>query len=235
MARAVAASGLPVIGTVLAGDRLVGVPSNDRGPGAEQKADGKNSQAAFRHAGIIMRAMATKDPRIDAYIAKSADFARPILKKLRALVHAGCPDVVETIKWGSPHFEHHGMLCGMAAFKEHCGLGFWNRARPISKKDSAAGQFGTIRSLSDLPPDKVLIGYVRQAARLAETGQKVGPVRKPKKPLPVPDRRGAQEEAQRQAHFDAFSPSQRIPEWILRPDDLTRDRRLATAVNDRLW
>lgn len=193
-----------------------------------------------------MRAMASKDPRIDAYIAKSADFAKPILKKLRALVHAGCPDVVETIKWGSPHFEHHGMLCGMAAFKEHCGLGFWNRALPISKKDSAAGQFGTIRSLSDLPPDTVLIGYVRQAARMNETGQKVGPIRRAKKPLPVPRElaKALAKKPRARSHFEAFSPSQKrdYSEWILEAKtDQTRDKRLATALEwiaegkPRMW
>jgi uncharacterized protein YdeI (YjbR/CyaY-like superfamily) len=193
-----------------------------------------------------MRAMPTKDPRIDAYIAKSADFARPILKKIRALVHAGCPEVVETIKWGSPHFEHHGMLCGMAAFQSHCGLGFWNRALPIAKKDSAAGQFGTLRSLSDLPSDKVLVGYVREAARLNEAGQKVGPVRKAKKPLPVPRELAAalQKRPKARSHFAAFSPSQKreYSEWILEAKtDATRRKRLETAVawigegKTRMW
>lgn len=41
--------------------------------------------------------MTTKDPRIDVYIAKSAAFAQPILLHLRALIHAQCPDAVETI------------------------------------------------------------------------------------------------------------------------------------------
>jgi hypothetical protein len=89
--------------------------------------------------------MAAKDPRIDAYIAKSAKFARPILKHLRALVHAGCPDVVETIKWSMPHFDYKGVLCGMAAFKEHCAFGFWNRALKIPSKEGAMGQFGCIK------------------------------------------------------------------------------------------
>jgi hypothetical protein len=36
---------------------------------------------------------------MDAYIAKSADFAKPILRHLRKVVHAGCPGVEETLKW----------------------------------------------------------------------------------------------------------------------------------------
>ncbi len=72
--------------------------------------------------------MPKKDPRLDAYIAQSAPFAQPILKQLRKVVHAGCPDVEETLKWSMPHFDYKGMLCGMAAFKEHCSFGFWKAA-----------------------------------------------------------------------------------------------------------
>src|ERR1700741_5134526 len=72
--------------------------------------------------------MATKDPRVDAYIAKSADFAKPILKHLRKIVHAGCPEAVEIIKWSMPHFDYKGVMCGMGAFKEHCSFGFWKEA-----------------------------------------------------------------------------------------------------------
>ncbi len=197
-----------------------------------------------------MRAMMNKgvqrDPRIDAYIAKSADFARPILEKLRAVVHRGCPDVVETIKWGSPHFEHHGMLCGMAAFKAHCAFGFWNRALKIPGKGGAMGQFGSIRSLADLPADRVLVGYVREAARLNETGQKLAPIRRPKKPLPVPKALTAAlaKKPKAQKHFAAFSPSQKreYSEWILEArTDATRENRLKTSVawigegKTRMW
>src|SRR5262249_33516674 len=100
--------------------------------------------------------MGKKDPRIDAYIAKSADFAKPILTRLRKLVHEGCPDVVETIKWGSPSFEYHGILCGMAAFKQHCAFGFWNRALKIPNADpgAAMGQFGRLESMADMLSDK---------------------------------------------------------------------------------
>ena len=180
--------------------------------------------------------MPTKDPRIDAYIAKSAPFARPILKHLRAKVHEGCPDVVETIKWGSPHFEHRGMLAGMAAFKEHCAFGFWNRALEIPAQDGAMGQFGCIKTVADLPKDSLLVGYVREAARLNEIGKKVGPVRKARKPLPVPKELVAalKKKAGATAKFKALSPSQQrdYSEWIAEAKrDETRQKRLQTAVD----
>jgi hypothetical protein len=69
--------------------------------------------------------MPTTDPRIDAYIEKSADFAKPILRQIRKLVHKACPGVDEVIKWSMPYFDYKGAsLCSMAAFKEHCALVF---------------------------------------------------------------------------------------------------------------
>lgn len=126
-----------------------------------------------------------RDPRVDAYINKASPFARPILKHLRKLVHAGCPDGAETIKWNMPHFEYHGLLCGMAAFKSHCAFWFWKRPLvlgPNSKRGMA--QFGRLRSKADLPADRKLIGYVRKATEVNEAGAKSKTRSKPKKKSP---------------------------------------------------
>src|SRR6266487_3174078 len=131
--------------------------------------------------------MGTRDPQIDAYIANSADFAKPVLKHIRKLVHAACPDVEETMKWSMPHFMHKGILCSMAAFKNHCSFGFWKGALIFgkgkgagNKQDEAMGQFGRISAISDLPNDKVLIGYIKKAVRLNATGAKLPTRAKPK-------------------------------------------------------
>ena len=117
-----------------------------------------------------------KDPRVDAYIARSADFARPILTHLRELVHAACPAVAETIKWNMPYFEHRGLLCSMAAFRAHCAFGFWHPAMRAeignARSSEAMDQFGRIVRLSDLPRDAVLKALVRKAAQLNESGIK---------------------------------------------------------------
>ena len=136
--------------------------------------------------------MPTKDPRVDAHIAKAADFAKPILTHIRKLVHAACPDVVETMKWSFPHFEHKGVICGMAGFKRHCSLGFWKSELILGStgaENEAMGHFGRITSLADLPKDKVLLGYIKKAAELNEAGiKKPAPVRsKVKKELVVPE------------------------------------------------
>lgn len=142
--------------------------------------------------------MSTFDPRIDAYIAKAADFARPLLEHVRELVHEVCPEVQETIKWGMPHFEYLGAMCGMASFKNHCSFGFWKAtllADPngVLKLNEAVGMgsFGKMTSLQDLPKDKDLKALLREAMRLNEDGIKAEhSTRKkaiPKREIPEPD------------------------------------------------
>src|SRR5215218_2360106 len=100
--------------------------------------------------------MGSRDPRVDAYIVKAAPFARPILMRIRK----GCPSVEETMKWSFPHFDYKGMLCGMAAFKQHCTFGFWKASLLEgsigSRAKDAMGQFGRITSVDDLPAEKEL-------------------------------------------------------------------------------
>ena len=123
--------------------------------------------------------MARKDPRVDAYIARSAEFARPILSHLRKVVHAGCPEAEETLKWSSPAFMYKGILCGMAAFKKHCVFGFWKEALLRDRLEGAAGsrgkamgQFGRLTAVSDLPDDRTLLSLIREAVGLNDQGIK---------------------------------------------------------------
>jgi uncharacterized protein YdeI (YjbR/CyaY-like superfamily) len=180
--------------------------------------------------------MAKTDPRVDAYIARSADFAKPILKHLRKLVHQGCPEVEESIKWGTPHFLFKGMLCGMAAFKGHCAFGFWNRALKVPRSREAMGQFGRITALSDLPAERVIVGYVKEAARLNEAGVKRPPrPKRARKELPVPaDLESALgKNSNARAAFENFSPSHKreYVEWITEAKGKeTRAKRLETAI-----
>ena len=185
--------------------------------------------------------MGSKDPRLDAYISKSADFAKPILKHLRKIVHAGCPAVEETMKWSMPHFDYKGVMCGMAAFKEHCAFGFWKEAlifgREKTTEKTAMGSFGCIRSLADLPNEKTLIGYVKKAAALNEAGIKAPGRTQPKKrePLEVPADFSAalKTNATARKTFEAFPPSKRREylEWVTEAKrDETRKERLATSI-----
>jgi uncharacterized protein YdeI (YjbR/CyaY-like superfamily) len=185
--------------------------------------------------------MPATDPRVDAYISKSAEFARPILTHLRKQIHAACPDVEETMKWSFPHFTYQGLLCSMAAFKQHCAFGFWHKgmAEVLGANDQrgdAMGNMGRITSIRDLPPKAALTKWIKQAMTLNESGVKA-PARpvKEKKPLRVPaDLQAAlQKHKQAQATFRAMSPSHKreYVEWITEAKRAeTRERRLKTAL-----
>src|ERR1017187_7824949 len=194
--------------------------------------------------------MTTKtDPRVDAYVAKAAPFAQPILAHLRALVHKACPDVEQDVKWGRPFFVHGGtILCNISAFKAHCSFGFWGaEIGKVLREDGVLqaggmGSLGKIASLKDLPPEKKLLGYIRQAAALIDAGlgdnrvvvaRRV--VKAPKPPAEVPAEFTAALRRDRKAAaaYAAFSPNcqREYAEWIAeakRPE--TRDRRIAQAV-----
>ena len=185
--------------------------------------------------------MSKKDPRIDAYIAKSAEFSRPILARLRALVHQGCPEAQETLKWSMPWFEYKGLLCGMAAFKEHATFGFWQHRLILDKSADAAGmgQFGRITSLRDLPSDKTLLGYIAKAVKLKDSGVKSASgtrnKRDSKRELVVPDYLAAALSKNKRAltNFEKFSYSHKkeYVEWLTGAKrEETREKRLSTAL-----
>ena len=183
--------------------------------------------------------MGKSDPRVDAYIAKSPAFARPILNHLRRLVHAACPAVEETIKWGFPHFMYEGMLCSMAAFKQHCAFGFWHKNMRAEltggESTDAMGQLGRITALADLPKDAVLKRHIKQAMKLNAGGIKAPVVRKPAKQIKVRadvmTALGGDKKAL--ATFQGLSPSHRREylDWIAEAKRAeTRAKRMATMV-----
>jgi hypothetical protein len=185
--------------------------------------------------------MGSKDPRVDAYIARSAPFARPILAHIRRVVHAGCPAVEETMKWSFPHFMYKGILCSMASFKEHCAFGFWKGSlleQPGgSRRTAAMGQFGRITAVADLPDVTALTVLVREAAALNDRGVKVARAsRTPAKPAPRPPAdvmKAIKANKPALAAWEKFSPSHRREylEWITEAKtDATRQRRLRSAL-----
>ena len=189
--------------------------------------------------------MPTIDPRVDAYIAKAPAYAKPILVHLRQLLHKACPGVEETMKWSMPFFDYKGSpLCVIAAFKQHCKLGFWKAS--LLKDDggllkmfekAGMGHLENIGSLEDLPADKILLAYIREASRLNEEGVKL-PARAKKatiKELPVPAvlASALKKNKKAKAAFEAFPPSHRKEyiQWITEAKtDETQQRRVETAI-----
>ncbi|BDU20693.1 YdeI/OmpD-associated family protein [Dyella sp. GSA-30] len=182
--------------------------------------------------------MAKHDPRVDAYIAKSAEFAQPILQHLRTVVHAACPEVEEGLKWGFPHFGYKGaMMCSMASFKQHCSFGFWLQAEVVGGEAAEGmGSFGKITSLKDLPSKRELTAYIKKAMALNDAGVKTKrPKAAPKPPPALPDDFAALLKKNKAAHatFQGFSPSaqREYVDWIAEAKtDATRNKRIATSL-----
>lgn len=188
--------------------------------------------------------MPRHDPRIDAYISRSAAFARPVLEHFRSLVHATVPDVEESVKWSMPFFTKNDTnICHMAAFKAHCAIGFWHPdvqqaiKRDGKAHDDAMGILGRITALSDVPSDRILTKYIRLGAALADKRVPARP-RASRKPRPEPSipkdlAEHLANDGAAKAAFENFSPSHRREyiEWIAeakRPE--TRAARIATTI-----
>lgn len=183
--------------------------------------------------------MPTTDSRIDAYIERSKAFAKPVLKHLRKLVHETCPEATETLKWSMPSFEYKGILCGFAAFNEHCTFGFWKQSlmeQGAFPEKNAMGSFGRLTSVEDLPDDDTMKSLIAEAVRLNDQGIKVKRVvSKEKKDLVVPDdllRALASHDAAAET-FNNFPYSKKKDyiDWLTgAKSDGTREKRLATTV-----
>lgn len=195
---------------------------------------------------LTISPMPTVNAAVDAYIAKSAPFAQPILIYLREVVHEGAPDVEEAMKWSRPFFMYRGVILGnISAFKEHCSFGLWGseiadilRAEGIASSEGM-GMFGRITSLKDLPPHKKLVGYVKHAAKMIDDGVRTKSLSmRPRvaKPLvEVPEALMAALKKNKAAakKFEAMSPSCRreYSTWIADAKrEETRDSRIATAL-----
>lgn len=191
--------------------------------------------------------MENLDPRVDAFIAKAADFAKPILIHLRELVHTAHPGITETMKWSMPFFDYKGPVCQMASFKQHCAFGFW-RATMLTDpymvlnkgEERSAGSIGRLTTLADLPADEILIEYIREAVKLNENGEKGGMKIKdkppaPKKEIAVPEEFISILDANPaiDAEFSKFSPSKQNEylAWFAdAKSGATRSKRIAQAL-----
>lgn len=183
--------------------------------------------------------MPTLDPRVDAYIQNAPAFAQPILIELRRRVHAACPDIVETIKWRMPSFEHGGLLAGMAAFKRHLTFGFWKDAVLRKEEEHAATleRAGCVKTLADLPPKAAFGKALKRAMQLNAAGvanprQKAA--RRPAIGMHPEFARALATSRKAKATFTSFAPSHQREylEWIAdaKRDD-TRARRIGQAID----
>jgi uncharacterized protein YdeI (YjbR/CyaY-like superfamily) len=186
--------------------------------------------------------MGKRDPRVDSYIEKAADFAKPILVHIRNLVHEVCPEVEETMKWSFPCFDYKGTFCSMASFKQHCSFGFWKatlmKDAELLKENQGEGMghLGRITSMKDLPSDKQLKAYIKEAKKLNDDGVKLPPKKKTTSTdIVVPAFFTKELKKNPAAHtaFQNFSPSHRkeYVQWVTEAKtEETRNKRMATTL-----
>lgn len=193
--------------------------------------------------------MGNRDPRMDQYIAEAAEFAQPVLTKLRDLVHEACPEVEETLKWGAPAFEYKGPYAMMVSFKKHCGFGLKKAALLFDDPSQAteaerrliwgaagkADENTRITGLDDLPPDEAIIALLQKAKKLNDDGVQVPKSVTAKPEAEVPDDLKTALDANQAAAkcFASFTAVQRREyiSWITEAKrEATRVSRIETAV-----
>ena len=120
-------------------------------------------------------------PTFDEYIANCEDFAQPILKHIRKLVHQSCPDVQEAIKWNFPCFVYKGAnMAYTAGFKNHATFGInlaeqMTDSRNVFIRGEKTGMwnFGKLTSIEELPSDEIILEYLHEAILLHDQGVKL--------------------------------------------------------------
>jgi uncharacterized protein YdeI (YjbR/CyaY-like superfamily) len=169
-----------------------------------------------------------KNHEFDQYIEHSAEFAQPILTKLRQLIHSSSPEIEEQMKWSFPNFIYKkSILCSLAAHKQHCTFGFWlgsimDDPAGILQRigQTGMGQFGKIKTLNDLPSDEIIMLYLHNAMELIDKGVKLKKETNvaDKNPLEIPDllKEKLTQNSKAKATFDmlSYSNKKEYIEWI---------------------
>ncbi len=185
--------------------------------------------------------MKNLNPKITEYIDNAPEYSKPILTHLREIIHLACLDLEEKIKWGMPHFDYKGPMCGMAAFKNHTVLGFSKESllqdpdKIFGEKMQAMGSLGKITKVEDLPSDEILIRYIHAAMQLNIEGKKVTKTKHPKKEILMPKDFAKVLENNESAKeiFEKLSPSHKREylEWITSAKrEETRENRINKAI-----
>lgn len=181
--------------------------------------------------------------KVDEYIEKSPDFAKPILDYLREIIHEACPDAEEAIKWKFPTFMYKGkILCSITAFKQYCSLGFWLHQEmktlqeiEINTEKSSMFSLGKITCLEDLPSQSQLKRAIKEAMELTDMGVKMKKAPPSRIEMEIPDYFQSALDAQPKTKeiFEKASPSFRKEyiAWLTEAKtEATRNKRLEQSL-----
>ena len=65
---------------------------------------------------------------IDKQIGDLGDWRGKVFARLRKLINAADPDIVEDWKWNTAVWNHDGMVCAVGGFKDHVKVNFFKGA-----------------------------------------------------------------------------------------------------------
>ncbi|SEW41674.1 Uncharacterized conserved protein YdeI, YjbR/CyaY-like superfamily, DUF1801 family [Chryseobacterium wanjuense] len=183
------------------------------------------------------------DTKVDEYIEKSPDFAKPILQYLRETIHEVCPDAEEAIKWKFPTFMYKGkILCSITSFKQYCSMGFWLHGEMKTIKEletnaekSSMFSLGKITKMEDLPAKPLLKKAILEAMELTDMGVTMKKAVPSKTETPIPDyfKEVLQHNKKAWEVFEKGSPSFRKEyiNWITEAKtEATRNKRMEQAI-----
>ena len=117
---------------------------------------------------------ATPAKTVDEYLAALPEEARATLEKIRKAIKAAAPKATEVISYQIPMYQHHGMLVGFAAFKDHCS--FFPGAKPVATFKDELKAYKTSKGTIRFPIGKPLpAGLVKRLvkARIAENEERL--------------------------------------------------------------
>jgi uncharacterized protein YdeI (YjbR/CyaY-like superfamily) len=186
-----------------------------------------------------MKTMEKHNSKVDEYIEKSQDFAKPILNYIREIVHEFCPETEEAIKWKFPTFMYKNkILCSMVSFKQYCSMGFWlhdemktlkNLETDVEKTNMFS--LGKITKLEDLPSKPQLKKIILEAIELTDMGVKLKKAAPTKTEIEVPEyfKTVLAENKKASEVFEKASPSFR-KEYIM----WITDAKTETTLNKRM-
>ena len=134
---------------------------------------------------------ATPEQLIDARIAELGGWRGEALARLRALIRAADPAVVEAWKWQVPAWEHDGLVCTGESYKEHVKLTFPHGAALADpKRVFNASLEGGVRRAIDLREGERVDEAAFKALVRAAVAHNQAKAKAKAKPKPGPRRPG---------------------------------------------
>lgn len=133
------------------------------------------------------------NPKVDEYIVSlDKKWQQDIVRELRELVHQAGPEIIETTKWGTPTFEHSGIVAWLFCAKDWVHFSFpqgalldssHNLFEPTDNKAQRTMKFKEQVKI----PSTIIIQLVKQAVKNNISGTRINFSAVPRQAVILPD------------------------------------------------